>query len=41
MKELNTLIIDDNQDLVDGLAMVLKDENYQVEMMASTIVLIV
>lgn len=30
MKNNNILIIDDNQDLADGLAMILEDENYQV-----------
>ena len=32
MSQLNILIIDDNQDLADGLAMVLEDEGYQVKL---------
>ena len=32
MKKLNILIIDDNHDLADGLAMVLEDENYTVSL---------
>ena len=30
MTKKNILIVDDNQDLADGLAMILEDENYQV-----------
>lgn len=32
MKELSILIVDDNVDLADGLAMVLEDENHQVSL---------
>lgn len=32
MNQTSILIIDDNQDLADGLAMVLEDENYQVSL---------
>ena len=32
MTKTSVLIVDDNQDLADGLGMVLEDENYQVSL---------